>query len=77
MTEDDLDEFYSELCRALSAVGAERAPLLLARFALLAVEALDDRARARQLLASARDLEGVAGQDAAASPAVSLLARSE
>ncbi len=57
MTDADLDAFYGELCQAVSEVGAERAPLLLARFALLAVGALDDCERARELLASARAIE--------------------
>jgi hypothetical protein len=54
MTENDLDSLYSELCSTLSEVGEARAMLLLARFALLAIEQIGDPERVRALLASAR-----------------------
>ena len=54
MTESELDSLYGELCSAVSEAGEAQAPLLLARFALLAMEALDDPQRVRELLASAR-----------------------
>jgi len=59
MTESDLDSRYGEVCRAVSEVGEARAPLFLARFALLAIGHIDDPERVRALLASARDLGAV------------------
>lgn len=53
MTNDELDSVYGELCRALTRCGAERAELLLARFALLAMVAIDDVERIREILAGA------------------------
>lgn len=53
MTDDELDTVYGELCRALTCCGAARADLLLARFALLAMVAIDDVDRIRELLAGA------------------------
>jgi len=54
MTENELDSVYGELCRALTEVGEDRAPLLLARFALLAIGEIDDADRVRVLLQNAR-----------------------
>jgi hypothetical protein len=51
MTETQLDSLYGELCRTLSEVGEARAPLFLARFALLAIGEIDDVERVRALLA--------------------------
>jgi hypothetical protein len=59
MNESELDGLYGELCRAISEVGEARAPLLLARFALLAMYEIGDLERIRQVLASARDCEVV------------------
>ncbi len=53
MTDEELDTLYGELCRALSRAGPEGAQTLLARFALLAMAALDDAARIREILAGA------------------------
>ena len=53
MTDDELDTVYGELCRALTRCGAERAELLLARFALLAMVAIGDVDRIREILAGA------------------------
>lgn len=58
MIESDLDALYGELCRTLSEVGEAHAPLLLARFALLAIEQIGDPERVRALLASARHCAG-------------------
>jgi hypothetical protein len=57
MTDEELDALYGELCRSLTQAGESRALLLLARFALLAIGAIDDPVRIRALLAAARDLE--------------------
>jgi len=53
MTDDELDTVYGELCRALTRCGPERAQPLLARFALLAMVAIDDVGRIREILAGA------------------------
>jgi hypothetical protein len=53
MTEMELDSVYGDLCRALTRAGEARAPLLLARFALLAIGEINEAATVRALLASA------------------------
>jgi hypothetical protein len=53
MTESELDGLYGNFCRALSGAGEAHAPLLLARFALLAIEEINDAARVQALLARA------------------------
>jgi len=60
MNEAELDEIYTELCRAVTACGREAAPELLARFALLAMHEIDDAAALRRLIAMAagRDADG-------------------
>jgi hypothetical protein len=55
--ESDLDSLYGEFCRALSDVGEAHAPLLLARFALLAIAEIGDVERVQRILTSARDCE--------------------
>ena len=57
MTESELDSIYGELCRALSEVGQAGAPLLLARFALLAIGEIDSSERVRALLMGAREYD--------------------
>jgi hypothetical protein len=59
MTDEELDSLYGELCRSLTQAGESRALLLLARFALLAMGAIDDPVRIRALLAAARDREAL------------------
>jgi hypothetical protein len=61
MTDSELDSIYGELANALTEIGESRAPLLLARFALLAIGEIDDRERIRALLKSARELEAHGG----------------
>lgn len=53
MTDAELDAIYGELCRAVTEAGASNAPLLLARFALLAIAEIDDPEIVRGLLARA------------------------
>ena len=55
--ESELDSVYGELCRAISEVGEAHAPLLLARFSLLAIGEIADVERVRCILTSARDFE--------------------
>jgi hypothetical protein len=57
MTEAELDSLYGELCLALSQVGEAGAALFLARFALLAIDEIDNAERVRVLLMSAVDLQ--------------------
>ncbi|MGK5080028.1 hypothetical protein [Janthinobacterium sp. HLX7-2] len=40
MTDIELDNLYTELCHTMGRVGEQAAPLLLARFALLAMGAI-------------------------------------
>jgi len=61
MTNDELDDLYGELCRSLTQAGEAQTALLLARFALLAFDAIDDPARIRALLAAARDFDTLHG----------------
>lgn len=42
MTEAELDAAYTHLCRTMTELGEARAPLFLARFALLAMTRLGD-----------------------------------
>jgi hypothetical protein len=53
MTESEPDSLYGKFCRALSDAGEAHAPLLLARFALLAIEEINAAARVQTLLARA------------------------
>lgn len=42
MTEAELDAAYTHLCKTMTELGEARAPLFLARFALLAMTRLGD-----------------------------------
>jgi hypothetical protein len=42
MTEAELDAAYTHLCKTMTELGEDRAPLLLARFALLAMVRIGD-----------------------------------
>lgn len=55
MTDDELDRVYGELCRHLTGVGESGALVFLARFALLAIEKIDDAEAISRLLSAARD----------------------
>lgn len=63
MTDIELDNLYTELCRTMGSVGEQRAPLLLARFALLAMGAIDNAAVIQALLCDAAN--GLAAQTGA------------
>lgn len=57
MTDSQLDAVYTSLCKTMTRLGEPNAPLFLARFALLAVERIDDAAAAQRLIdAAAEDL---------------------
>jgi hypothetical protein len=58
MTDTQLDAVYTALCKTMTRLGEPRAPLFLARFALLAIERLGDAALVQQLIdAAAEDLQ--------------------
>jgi hypothetical protein len=42
MNDSELDAVYTRLCKTMTELGADKAPLFLARFALLAIEQIDD-----------------------------------
>ena len=62
LNESELDSIYGELCRAISEVGEAHAPLLLARFSLLAIGEIADVKRVRCILTKARDFEDAANE---------------
>lgn len=53
MNDADLDATYTQLCRTMTALGEAQAPLYLARFALLALTEIGDRATVERLIADA------------------------
>lgn len=42
MNDSELDAIYTRLCKTMTDLGADKMPLFLARFALLAIEQIDD-----------------------------------
>lgn len=57
MTPDELDDCYAHLCRTMAAAGAANAPLLLARFAILAMDRIGDAQAIRRTIdAAAADI---------------------
>lgn len=62
MTDSELDAVYTRLCKTMTQLGEDKAPLFLARFAMLAIDRLGDAAVAQQLIdAAAEDLTSAAG----------------
>jgi len=53
MTEAELDAAYTHLCKTMTELGEARAPLFLARFALLAMVRIGDAAVVQGLADSA------------------------
>jgi len=49
MSESELDQVYTDFCHALGGVGESEATRALCRFALLAMLAIDDPEKIRQL----------------------------
>lgn len=61
MTDSELDAVYTRLCKTMTQLGENQAPLFLARFAMLAIERLGDAAVAQQLIdAAAEDMTSAA-----------------
>ena len=57
MTEAELDAAYTHLCKTMTELGETRAPLFLARFALLAMVRIGDAAAVQGLTdAAATDI---------------------
>lgn len=54
MTDTDLDESYSALCEALSAVGSAQAPLFLSMLCLSLISRCGQAAEVLPLIANAR-----------------------
>ena len=61
MIDSELDAVYTRLCKTMTELGEARSPLFLARFALLAIDQIDDANAALQLIDDAS--EGIAEQD--------------
>ncbi|MEP6589395.1 MAG: hypothetical protein ABJA84_11640 [Polaromonas sp.] len=61
MTDSELDAVYTRLCKTMTQLGETRAPLFLARFAMLAIDRLGDGEVAQQLIdAAAEDMTSAA-----------------
>ncbi|WHZ12826.1 MAG: hypothetical protein OJF60_003267 [Burkholderiaceae bacterium] len=61
MTDSQRDAIYTALCNTMTGLGEANAPLFLARFALLAIERLDDAEDAQRLIdAAAADMQPAA-----------------
>lgn len=50
MSESELDQLYTDFCHALGSAGESEATRALCRFALLAMLAIDDPKKTRQLI---------------------------
>jgi hypothetical protein len=59
MKDAELDAVYTQLCRTMTELGEDNAPLFLARFALLAIQHIADPEAAMRLIGDAA--EGIAG----------------
>ncbi|MCA8199866.1 hypothetical protein LGM71_02210 [Burkholderia sp. AU33545] len=55
MTDTERDVLYTNLCRTMTRIGETDASLFLARFALLAIEAIGDAATITRLIVDAGD----------------------
>jgi hypothetical protein len=52
-SDDDLDAVYTAFCKTMTTLGPETSALFMARFALLAMTALGDRALLERMIADA------------------------
>jgi hypothetical protein len=59
MKDTELDAVYTELCRTMTELGRDKAQLYLARFALLAIQRIDNAEAAMRIVREAA--EGMAG----------------
>ena len=53
MTESELDDAYTRLCKTMTEIGEAGSSLFLARFALLAIMQIDDPGGVERLIAEA------------------------
>ena len=61
MTDSELDAVYTRLCKTMTQLGENNAPLFLARFAMLAIDRIADGEVAQQLIdAAAEDIASAA-----------------
>jgi hypothetical protein len=70
MTDSELDGVYTQLCKIMTDLGQARSSLFLARFALLALDEMDDIAVAQRLIADASEGMESAEAETALSSAV-------
>jgi hypothetical protein len=54
LTEQELDEVYTQACTTMTEVGEAKTPLFLARLALLLMKEVGDSKRIRSAIAAAR-----------------------
>lgn len=55
MKDSELDAIYTRLCKTMTDLGADKMPLFLARFALLAIEQIDDPETCNRIVHDASD----------------------
>ena len=55
MTDEDLDELYTQACRAMTSAGEEKSELYLARLVLLLMHEIDDPQRIKRALEAAAE----------------------
>ena len=61
MTDSELDAVYTRLCKTMTQLGENNAPLFLARFAMLAIDRIADGEVVQQLVdAAAEDIASAA-----------------
>ena len=61
MTDSELDAVYTRLCKTMTQLGENNAPLFLARLAMLAIDRIADGEVAQQLIdAAAEDIASAA-----------------
>jgi hypothetical protein len=54
LTDQELDEVYTQACTTMTEVGEAKTPLFLARLALLLMKEVGDSSRIRSAIAAAR-----------------------
>lgn len=55
MTDTELDNLYTLLCKTMTDLGEPASPLFLARFAMLAIAEIDQATVVQRLIADARE----------------------
>jgi hypothetical protein len=63
MTDSELDAVYTRLCKTMTQLGENNAPLFLARFTMLAIDRIADGEVVQQLVdAAAEDMTSAASR---------------